>query len=118
MAEALNQRDKTAGAAVRVTVWTELQHMPFSLLVCDDFSGYKASFGAGVTGIGCMAHARRKFYDLPANNKSQIAEQALGFIGCSPRTTRVRSAPFPTDILRTLLTRQATKPDRTDLFPN
>jgi transposase len=50
-------------------------------LVCDDFSGYKASFGAGVTEIGCMAHARRKFYDLHANNKSLVAEQALGFIG-------------------------------------
>lgn len=28
-----------------------------------------------------MAHARRKFYDLHANNKSQVAEHALGFIG-------------------------------------
>jgi len=50
-------------------------------LVCDDYSGYKASFGAGVTEIGCMAHARRKFYDLHTNHKSQLAEQALTFIG-------------------------------------
>jgi len=31
-------------------------------LVCDDFGGYKASFESGVTELGCMAHARRKFY--------------------------------------------------------
>lgn len=46
-------------------------------LVCDDFSGYKASFTLGVTEIGCMAHARRKFFDLHATNKSTFAEQAL-----------------------------------------
>ncbi|RMV81865.1 IS66 family transposase, partial [Pseudomonas coronafaciens] len=33
-------------------------------LVCDDFAGYKAGFELGVTEIGCMAHARRKFFDL------------------------------------------------------
>lgn len=46
-------------------------------LVCDDFAGYKASFEQGITEIGCMAHARRKFFDLHAANKSQLAEQAL-----------------------------------------
>ncbi|MGF7191398.1 hypothetical protein JOE11_004454, partial [Robbsia andropogonis] len=50
-------------------------------LVCDDFSGYKASFAQGVTEIGCMAHARRKFYELHTSNKSQIAEEALQHIG-------------------------------------
>jgi hypothetical protein len=30
-----------------------------------------------VTAIGCMAHARRKFFDLHAANQSQLAEQAL-----------------------------------------
>lgn len=49
-------------------------------LVCDDFGGYKASFELGVTEIGCMAHARRKFFDLHATNKSQIAEKALHYI--------------------------------------
>lgn len=49
-------------------------------LVCDDFGGYKASFALGVTEIGCMAHARRKFFDLHATNKSQLAEQALRYI--------------------------------------
>jgi transposase len=50
-------------------------------LVCDDFAGYKASFQQGITEIGCMAHARRKFFDLHATNKSQLAEQALQSIG-------------------------------------
>ena len=49
-------------------------------LVCDDFGGYKASFELGVTEIGCMAHARRKFFELHATNKSQLAEQALCYI--------------------------------------
>ncbi|MHA6575433.1 IS66 family transposase [Pseudomonas yamanorum] len=49
-------------------------------LVCDDFGSYKASFELGVTEIGCMAHARRKFFELHATNKSQIAEQALRYI--------------------------------------
>mgnify|MGYP001074857013 CR=1 FL=1 len=51
-------------------------------LVCDDFGGYKASFELGVTEIGCMAHARRKFFELHATNKSQLAEQALVISSC------------------------------------
>ncbi|MGY2222439.1 IS66 family transposase [Pseudomonas gingeri] len=50
-------------------------------LVCDDFAGYKASFELGITEIGCMAHARRKFFELHVANKSQLAEQALQSIG-------------------------------------
>jgi transposase len=50
-------------------------------LVCDDFSGYKALFKLGVTEVGCMAHARRKFHELWANHSSQIAEQALKLFG-------------------------------------
>jgi hypothetical protein len=50
-------------------------------LVCDDFTGYKASFAGGVTEIGCLAHARRKFFDLHQNNSSQIAKTALEFFG-------------------------------------
>ena len=46
-------------------------------LLCDDFSGYKQSFTLGVTEAGCMAHSRRKFFDLHVSNKSQIAAQAL-----------------------------------------
>ena len=50
-------------------------------LVCDGFAGYKAGFEGGITEIGCMAHARRKFFDLHVANKSQLAEQALHSIG-------------------------------------
>lgn len=46
-------------------------------LVCDDYSGYKALFERGVTEIGCMAHARRKFHELYVNQRSELAEEAL-----------------------------------------
>jgi len=49
-------------------------------LVCDDFSGYKAGFANGITEVGCLAHSRRKFFDLHVSNKSQIAAQALLYI--------------------------------------
>jgi len=35
----------------------------------------------GMVEIGCMAHARRKFFDLHVANKSQFTEQALHSIG-------------------------------------
>jgi transposase len=48
-------------------------------LVCDDFSGYNACFELGVTEVGCLAHARRKFHELWANHGSQVGEGALKF---------------------------------------
>ncbi len=50
-------------------------------LVCDDFSGYKALFELGVTEVGCMAHARRKFVELHTANNSSIAGTALHLFG-------------------------------------
>jgi transposase len=50
-------------------------------LVCDGFSGYAAMFELGVTEAGCVAHARRKFYDLWFNHQSVLAEEALKFFG-------------------------------------
>ena len=50
-------------------------------LVCDDYSGYKGLFADGVTEIGCLAHARRKFNDLWVNHKSPLAEEALKLFG-------------------------------------
>ena len=38
-------------------------------------------FGNGITIIGCMAHARRKFYNLHEANKSELADKALDYIG-------------------------------------
>ena len=68
-------RPSRSGQAVRdfLTDWQ-------GSLVCDDYSGYKASFATGLTEIGCWAHARRKFHDLHVANQSQIAEQALTYI--------------------------------------
>jgi len=48
-------------------------------LVCDDYSGYKALIAEGVTEAGCMAHARRKFFDLHTSHQSEIAGEALAY---------------------------------------
>jgi len=50
-------------------------------LVCDDYAGYKALLAKGLTEAGCMAHARRKFFDLFHQHQSQIAGEALEFFG-------------------------------------
>jgi hypothetical protein len=47
--------------------------------VTDDFSGYNACFELGVTEVGCMAHARRKFHELWVHHQSALGEQALKF---------------------------------------
>ncbi len=49
-------------------------------LVCDDFSGYKQLMVHGVTEVGCLAHARRKFFDLHTATKSSVAQRALEHI--------------------------------------
>jgi transposase len=49
-------------------------------LVCDDYAGYKAGFVSGITEAGCMAHSRRKFFDLHVSSKSEIAGQAVAYI--------------------------------------
>ena len=46
----------------------------------DDFSGYKALFTEAVTELGCVAHARRKFFDLNTAQANPIALEALNRI--------------------------------------
>lgn len=46
-------------------------------LMVDDFAGYKALFTQGVIERGCLAHARRKFFDLHAASGSPMALEAL-----------------------------------------
>jgi transposase len=47
-------------------------------LMVDDYAGYKALFNDGtVVELGCMAHARRKFFDLAQASGSPIAARAL-----------------------------------------
>jgi transposase len=48
-------------------------------LVCDDYVAYKALFTKGVKESGCMAHARRKLFELHANHSSLIAAEGLKF---------------------------------------
>ena len=42
----------------------------------NDFSGYKVLFTDGVTELGCLAHARRKFFDLNSTKANPIALEA------------------------------------------
>lgn len=46
-------------------------------LMVDDYAGYKALFEQGLIELGCMAHARRKFFDLHKASKSTHAHEAL-----------------------------------------
>ena len=48
-------------------------------LVCDDYVGYKALFEKSVIEVGCAAQARRKFDELYANHRSELAAEALEF---------------------------------------
>ena len=50
-------------------------------LICDGYNGYKPLFGRGVTEVGCMAHARRKFYELHVTGQSLISIEALDLFG-------------------------------------
>jgi transposase len=49
-------------------------------LMVDDFAGYKALFVQGVIELACLAHARRKFFDLYVATDSPIALEALNRI--------------------------------------
>jgi transposase len=46
-------------------------------LMVDDYGGYKVLFKQGIIELACLAHARRKFFELNAANGSPIAAQAL-----------------------------------------
>jgi transposase len=46
-------------------------------LMVDDFGGYKALFAQGVTELACMAHARRKFFELNQSQPNPVAQEAL-----------------------------------------
>jgi transposase len=50
-------------------------------LMVDDYSGYKALFGAQVTELACLAHCRRKFFDLHAAGGHPVAAEALRRLG-------------------------------------
>jgi transposase len=50
-------------------------------LMVDDYGGYKELFRQGVTELGCLAHARRKFFDLYIDHQHPVAGEALRRIG-------------------------------------
>lgn len=50
-------------------------------LMVDDYGGYKESFRQGVTELACLAHCRRKFFDLHAAGGHPVAEEALRRMG-------------------------------------
>jgi hypothetical protein len=56
-----------------------LAHSKGTLMV-DGFGGYKALFAQGITELGCLAHARRKFFDLNGAQANAIAQEALARI--------------------------------------
>ena len=68
-------------------------------LLVDDFAGYKQLMGGRIEEAGCWAHARRKFFELHAANKSQIAQQALVLIGQIYNIERQWQAASGTDRL-------------------
>jgi hypothetical protein len=79
-------------------------------LVCDDYSGYKALFERGVVEIGCMAHARRKFHDLYANQRSDIAAEALRHFAALYEVERMAREQKLDAAGRRLLREQRSKP--------
>jgi transposase len=50
-------------------------------LMVDDYGGYKALFLKGVTELACLAHCRRKFFDLHAAGGHPVAAEVLRRIG-------------------------------------
>ncbi len=52
------------------------------ILQADGYAGYAGLYGDGrVVEAACMAHARRKFFDVHETTKSALAREALGRIG-------------------------------------
>jgi len=74
-----NFAETRSGENVREFLGQNGQHPWKGKLVTDGFSGYHPTFERGVTGVGCVAHARRKFHELWANHGSKVGEQALRY---------------------------------------
>jgi transposase len=73
--------DSRAGRHVQTFFGQDTDGAWRGTLVCDDYAGYKRLFGEHIAEAGCLAHARRKFFELWANHQSTLAEQALAFFG-------------------------------------
>jgi hypothetical protein len=91
-------------------------------LICDDYAGYKQSIAGGVTEVGCLAHARRKFFDLHVATRARLPKAPCNRLARSTRSSvnsristptsdkrirQLRSAPVMDALHRwMLLTRQ------------
>ena len=62
-------------------------------LMVDDFGGYKALFTQGVTELACLAHARRKFFELNQAQPNAIAQEAARQHPDAPIPLPLRNAP-------------------------
>ena len=77
-------------------------------LVTDDFSGYHALHKQGIKAAFCMAHARRKLFEVFELNGSQIAGQAVALIAKLYEIERELKDLGPED--RLLARQQRSKP--------
>jgi transposase len=77
-------------------------------LMVDDYAGYKTLFAGGVTELGCLAHARRKFFDLNAAQVNPVAREALTRIAALYAIEA--QGREMTDEARTLLRREQAAP--------
>jgi transposase len=59
-------------------------------LMVDDYAGYKALFRSGITELACLAHARRKFFDLLRGESEPDGERSTGTHrgSCMPSSRR------------------------------
>ena len=51
------------------------------ILQADGYAGYAPLYGQGVVEAACWAHARRKFYEIYATDRSPLAAEAIHRIG-------------------------------------
>jgi hypothetical protein len=77
-------------------------------LMVDDYPGYKQLFAEGVTELACLAHVRRKFFELQGPNGSPIADEALRRIALLYAVEQQASGLTATE--RLALRRQHTQP--------
>lgn len=82
-------------------------------LMVDDYAGYKMLFSDGVTELACLAHVRRKFFELHAVNGSPVAAEALQRIGALYAIERQAANLVPEERLQ--LRRSQAAPVLTDL---
>jgi transposase len=68
-------------------------------LMVDDYVGYKAMFTDGPTELACLAHIRRKFFDVHAASGSPVAEEALRRIAALYLIEQQGAGPDPSQRL-------------------